>query len=316
MKSMESILKDEVKNLESIIKTTNNRLKNAPKGNLRIRVWEGRVEYYYKEGDERKEKQPEEDDGKKESNSNAENINNAANINNVANNSNAANRRKPGNQNKKEGGKNGRYLKRSEKNLAKEIAQRDYDTRVLKNAKERMHAINTFLNKYEKTSLKKMYEKTSPYRRELINVPELSDEEYIKQWQAVKYEGKPFEKGDGEIVTERGERVRSKSEKIIADKLNALKIPYRYECPIVINGIKFYPDFTILKMPERKEVYLEHLGLMDDENYIEGAIYKLNMYEKNKIYVGVNLFLTHETKKNPLNTRALDGFLRTAFCEE
>lgn len=292
MKSMESILKDEVKKLENIIKTANSRLKTAPKGNLRVRVWQGKVEYYYKEGEEEIERQREEYN-LKENNGKIEN------------------------SDIKGENRNGRYLKKSEKNLAKGIAQRDYDAKVVKRAKERMKAINIFLDEYEKTSLKKIYEKTNPYRRELISASELSDEEYIKQWQSVKYEGKFFEKGDGEIVTEKGERVRSKSEKIIADKLSALKIPYRYECPIILNGgIKVYPDFTILKMPERKEVYLEHLGLMDDENYIESVVYKLNTYEKNEIYVGVNLFLTHETKKNPLNTRALDGFLRTAFCEE
>lgn len=45
--------------------------------------------------------------------------------------------------------------------------------------------------------------------------------------------------------------------KIIADKLNNLGIPYRYEYPMILEGnIRIHPDFTILKMPERKEVYL------------------------------------------------------------
>ena len=115
-------------------------------------------------------------------------------------------------------------------------------------------------------------------------------------------------------MTERGERVRSKSEKIIADKLYMLGIPYRYEFPIVLEGnIKMYPDFTILKMPERKEVYLEHFGKLDDEAYINITIMKLNTYEKNGIYVGVNLFFTYETNRKALNVKALDKMLRTLF---
>lgn len=122
---------------------------------------------------------------------------------------------------------------------------------------------------------------------------------------------------ENEIVTERGERVRSKSEKIIADKLFALGIPYRYEYPLVLAGnVKVYPDFTILKMPEREEVYLEHFGMMDDIDYVDSAMYKLSTYEKNKIYLGVNLFITHENSRSPLNTRALDGMLRKIFFEE
>ena len=50
-----------------------------------------------------------------------------------------------------------------------------------------------------------------------------------------------------EIYTERGERVRSKSEKIIADKLFLQNIPYHYERPIYLKGFGMvYPDFCCL----------------------------------------------------------------------
>ena len=77
-----------------------------------------------------------------------------------------------------------------------------------------------------------------------------------------------------------------------------------------------YPDFTILKMPEREEVYLEHLGMMDDMEYINTFLYKLETYEKNGIYMGINLFFTYETSKKPLNTRVLDDFIRKVFVPE
>ncbi|MBR3684626.1 MAG: hypothetical protein IKL78_07135 [Lachnospiraceae bacterium] len=94
-------------------------------------------------------------------------------------------------------------------------------------------------------------------------------------------------------------------------------IPYRYECPVTLEGnITMYPDFTILRMPSREEVYLEHLGMMDDMNYVDGVMFKLNTYERNGIYLGVKLFVTYETGKKPLNTRALDGMLRKLFGEE
>lgn len=173
------------------------------------------------------------------------------------------------------------------------------------------------MKEYEKTSLKSIYEEMNPYRRNLLFAPIIPDEEYIKQWQLVRYEGKIFQSETSEIITERGERVRSKSEKIIADKLYALGIPYRYEYPLVLEGgIKLYPDFTILRMPQRDEVYLEHLGLLDNNEYVESVVYKLNAYERNGIYLGVNLFITHETSKKPLNTRALNSIIRTMFCVE
>ena len=88
-----------------------------------------------------------------------------------------------------ESSNNGRYLKKSEETLARRIAQRDYDIRVIKRVEERIKAINTFLKIYEKTSLKILYTKIHPYRKELISPIILSDDEYIKRWQAVKYKG-------------------------------------------------------------------------------------------------------------------------------
>lgn len=209
-------------------------------------------------------------------------------------------------------GHNGRYMKKEELSLAKAIAQRDYDAIALKKAKERKKCIDTFINKYAKTDLKELYNKTHPQRRALIETDIISDEEYVRRWLAVEYKGKS--KVEDDIVTERGECVRSKSEKIIADKLNMLNIPYRYEYPLMLdNGKTVYPDFTILKMPERKEVYFEHFGMIDDEEYFEHMIYKLNSYENNGIYMGINLFITYETSKKPLNTKTLNYKLKELF---
>lgn len=269
MKTLETTLKIEVNELKEIIKETENRLKNVPKGHLRIQKKKNKVEYYYKD----------EEKGSKSG--------------------------------------NGRYMKKSEHNLARQIVQRDYDTNILKRAKARVAAIEEFLDKYRKTNIRTVWEKVDPYRKELLNTILLSDEEFVKQWIAVSYKGKEFIDEEKEILTERGERVRSKSEKIIADKLYMLGIPYRYECPIILKGnIKVHPDFTILKMPEREEVYLEHFGMMDDIEYVDKVLYKMSTYEKNGIYLGVNLFVTHETSRNPLNTKTLDGMLRKLFCEE
>ena len=58
-----------------------------------------------------------------------------------------------------------------------------------------------------------------------------------------------------------------------------------------------YPDFTILKMPERREVYLEHFGMLDDESYLENVLCKISTYERSGIYPGVDLFVTYETGK-------------------
>ena len=213
--------------------------------------------------------------------------------------------------------KNGRFIRKSEHDLAKRIIQRDYDIAIVKNARERVKVIESFLRRYPKTNLKNISEKLHPCRKELIDNLIVSDKEYIEAWRNKQYTGKGFLNDEQVITTEQGERVRSKSEKIIADKLYMLGVPYRYEHPLNLPGdVRIYPDFTILKMPEREEVYLEHFGMLDDADYINKTLNKINTYEKNGIYIGVNLFITHETSRFPLNTQNLDSMFRTLFCEE
>lgn len=67
--------------------------------------------------------------------------------------------------------------------------------------------------------------------------------------------------------TDRGELVRSKSEWIIADKLNAAGISYLYEQPIMLDGTERWPDFTIHDDDSGVTWYWEHLGRMDLPKY-------------------------------------------------
>ena len=64
---------------------------------------------------------------------------------------------------------------------------------------------------------------------------------------------------------------------------------------------------------ERKEVYLEHFGRMDDIDYVEKTMLKLYSYSRSGIYPGINLFFTFETGRRPLSTKALDELLRKLF---
>lgn len=209
---------------------------------------------------------------------------------------------------------NGKYIKKKDFGQAIAIAQRDYDRQLMGSIERRISLIEGFLGRYACMKPENVYDRLNPYRRELVSPIILSDEDYVNQWLAVKYQGKDFDEELGSIITEKGERVRSKSEKIIADKLYAMGIPYRYEYPITLsNGIRVYPDFTILIMPERKEVYLEHFGLLDEDKYLESTMRKLNLYGENGIFLGENLLITCETGRNPLNTKMLDGMLR-AIC--
>lgn len=112
-----------------------------------------------------------------------------------------------------------------------------------------------------------------------------------------KWMGEPFEqsnyKPEEKIhATASGLKVRSKSEVIIAEKLDAYQIPYRYEQVIYIGKYDFAPDFTILTKEGIK--YWEHCGKVNDNEYIRRHKWKMSMYEKVGIVPWKNLIVTYD----------------------
>ena len=110
-----------------------------------------------------------------------------------------------------------------------------------------------------------------------------------------------------------GERVRSKSEQIIADHLKKAGIPYKYEYPTMINGKIIHPDFKILRVSDRMELYLEHCGRVDKPGYYDDMVIRINNYAMNGIVIGCNLFLLFETADVPLDVRVLDKLIEEQF---
>ena len=57
---------------------------------------------------------------------------------------------------------------------------------------------------------------------------------------------------------------------------------------------------------KRRNIIYEHFGLMDDENYVNKAISKIQLYASAGYILGDNLFITMETSVNPFDIRILD----------
>ncbi len=105
--------------------------------------------------------------------------------------------------------------------------------------------------------------------------------------------------------TIRGEMVRSKSEVIVANVLDKLKMEYTYEERLNVNGKTYIPDFTLRS--KGKTAYLEHLGMLGNKSYEKGWEKKKAKYES----VGIS-----ETHGNLIITEdGLDGSLDTTLIE-
>lgn len=199
-----------------------------------------------------------------------------------------------------------RYIRKENINEAKLIAQRDYDNEYLKYAEKEINELRKQLKNDYSSKARNCYSSLHPGRKCLVEPLEVSDEEYINKWMSISYVPKGFNEDDNkEYYTENGERVRSKSEVIIANTLYRMNIPYKYECPLKLDNTIVYPDFTILDVNDRCEKYFEHFGMMGDSDYVSNMMLKINTYERNGIFLGDKLICTFESTKRPLNLNVL-----------
>lgn len=198
----------------------------------------------------------------------------------------------------------GTYLK--DKNIAHKLAQKEYDAQVIRLAEKEILAIDKYFSVYPKKDIEEFYSTLHPERQKLLLPVIETQEQFVANWKKVTFIGKDFSKETAEYYSVNGERVRSKSELIIADYLEREGIPYRYECPLYLEGFgNVYPDFTVLNVRTRKELYWEHFGMMDNPTYAERAIQKVATYEKNHYFQGDHLLITYETQNTPLNQKNL-----------
>lgn len=216
---------------------------------------------------------------------------------------------------KAKGSLNEIYVPSKNRDFLAKMIQRDYEKRSLEKLVEMEKRLDAFLKKYDPMAIKKMYTNLCEGRKAFVKPLVLSDKEYVQNWmEEHQGEQNPFpEKGLYE--TEQGEFVRSKSEKIIADTLFKMQVPYRYETRVKLYGNRYaYPDFTCLNVRLRKTMYWEHLGLLGDGDYANKNFGKIENYEHHGIYIGDSLILSFETQERPLMTsdirRKIELFLK------
>lgn len=242
-------------------------LKDSPEGSLKIRMNRGKVRYFHFMG-------------------NSSDVKNDSRISKT--------------------GACERYLSLKEKDFISALAQKAYDTKILNCIEQELKAIERYLNTCPKVMPEDWYKELHSERKKMI-VPIAPDWERLRaDWLSLQYEGKGFDERIPEIYTDKGERVRSKSELLIANELYRADVAYRYEYPVYIKGFgTIYPDFMILSKKKQKEICWEHFGRMDDPEYAQKAIQKITTYEENGYVIGENLVVTFETKQTILTTRKI-----------
>ena len=211
----------------------------------------------------------------------------------------------------------GRYLKTKESQLAAALAQKDYLIRLEESVLQELKSLHLNEKKNGSSFLRPedVFRSLNSYRRALVTPLIIGDEDYKTAWLKEPYNSKSFSEDDPSFYSARGDRVRSKSEVLIADILDEYCVPYRYEAPLHLkNGYTIHPDFTILRLPSRTVCYLEHCGRMDDEVYLHAFLRRENTYIENGLIPGRDVFHTFESGADPINTKMLRKMLHALFC--
>lgn len=212
--------------------------------------------------------------------------------------------------------KTGRYLPKSNPNSIKIYLQKAYNQKAIKLISTEISNLEYLLNNSNEIELEiqNLYSQEIQDIKERITPIAMSDEDYAALWLSELYVGKEFNDDTTFFETNNKERVRSKSELTIANALAKHHIPYKYERPLSLKcGTTIYPDFTVLNVKTRREIYWEHRGMMDDEYYAVRAVRRFKVMQNDDIILGKNLIITEETASNPLGTNEIEKIIQSYF---
>ena len=203
--------------------------------------------------------------------------------------------------------------------LLQALAQKDYDEKILKAALQELSILKKLQHFYLKGIPEDIYDRLTPARQKLVLPIRPTDAQYAEAWLRKHLpEGRslPDDKG---FKTNRGERVRSKSEMMIANMLLPLNPNYIYERALLLTDHLtgkpryVYPDFCVLNVRTRKEYLYEHFGKMGDPDYVYRNLNKLIDYANAGYIVGKNLVLTMESLECPLTPEVVETVIREYF---
>ena len=135
----------------------------------------------------------------------------------------------------------------------------------------------------------------------------------LERWRKAPYFAGRYRWQDLRHKTAKGDKVRSKSEVIIANALQARGLAYRYEEEILVNGVTLHPDFCVFDERENRIIFWEHLGMISDEAYRRHVLDRLALYISCGIVPGVNLILTFDDADGNIDSLMIERTLDLWF---
>ena len=98
------------------------------------------------------------------------------------------------------------YIKVGDRELVQKLCQKEYDQKVLKSAQKELLQLEKYQKICEKPVCEEVYAELNKHRKSFVTPIWLPDEEYQKEWEAVRYQGKEFEEDAPEYYTNKEDR--------------------------------------------------------------------------------------------------------------
>lgn len=211
-------------------------------------------------------------------------------------------------------GKTKTYLHKKDIDLAQKLAYKKYLILLFDELSKKEKLISKCLLTFasHSTPLEKYISSNSSFTQLISPYFTPSNTEF-SNWANEKYNTNPKHPENLIHKTLSGHVVRSKSEAMIDSLLYSNKIPFRYECELVLKESTLYPDFTINHPHTGKIYYWEHFGMLENPDYVDNVCKKLKLYTSNNIFPHDQLIMSYETLNTPLSTNCIQGIIDYYF---
>lgn len=188
------------------------------------------------------------------------------------------------------------------------LVRKKYIAKAIPLIDKDLKAIDTLLRRYKPT------DENSVMAGFIEKYPELTEGIYYGQmsyadWANQFEPDNSFHKESLKSMSVDGRKKRSLGEVIIASRLDHYGIPFRFEAKINHPDISFVPDFTIIRPRDGKTIYWEHLGMVNDQDYLNYNKSKFDVYERYGIVPWDNLIVSFSQKDYGINEKLIDGLI-------
>ena len=116
----------------------------------------------------------------------------------------------------------------------------------------------------------------------------------VADWAAAPFKQNPYLPEQRKYLSNGGVKLRSKSEVLIANQLEAHNIPFCYDAEHKLQGRTIYPDFIIRNPFTGEFIIWEHFGALHKEDYEQKMNQKMRDYLKLGYMPLVNIIYTFE----------------------